>query len=100
MLQPRLHVVPLLAIALGLGCNSQQSVAPKIGVDATVRFAHSVEASCWSLATTSKVYQPVDLPAAFQIEGLVVHVTLRDAPDWLSICSVGPLVHVTSIQAR
>jgi hypothetical protein len=100
MLLQRPHVILLLAITLGIGCNSQQSVAPGVGVDATVRFAHSVEASCWSLATTSTVYQPVDLPSAFQIEGLSVHVVLRDAPDWISICSVGPLVHVASIQAR
>jgi hypothetical protein len=47
-----------------------------------------------------KVYEPVDLPAAFRVEGLAVHVGLSDAPGWATICYAGPLVHVDDIQTR
>src|SRR5437879_4838451 len=100
MFLPRLLTLPLFAATLAVGCNSQQAFAPGRGVDATVRFASAVEGGCWSIATTSQVYQPVDLPAAFRIDGLAVHVVLRDAPGWASICMIGPLVHVDSIRTR
>ena len=100
MLLPRQLTLPLLATTLAVGCNAQQALAPGPGVDATVRFASTVEGGCWSITTTSQVYQPVDLPAAFRVDGLAVHVVLRDAPGWASICMIGPLVHVDSIRTR
>jgi hypothetical protein len=96
-LQRQLTVTGLVA-ALGVGCASP--TAP-LNVDATVRLTHSVETSCWTLVTTAgKVYEPVDLPAAFRVEGLAVHVGLSDAPGWATICYAGPLVHVDDIQTR
>jgi hypothetical protein len=100
MFLPRQLTPPLLTALLAVGCNSQQAFAPGPGVDATVRFASTVEGGCWSVATTTQVYEPVDLPTSFRIDGLAVHVVLRDAPDWGSICMIGPLVHVDSIRTR
>ncbi len=88
----------VLVAALAFGCSSP--TAP-LNVDATVRLASTVEGACWSLVTTTnRVYEPVDLPSAFRIDGLAVHVVLRDAPGWATICYIGPLVHVESIQPR
>ena len=89
----------LLVAALALACSSQQLVTPWLGVDATVRLT-PVEVGCWSLVTTNDVYEPVDLPAAFRVDGLAVHVVLSAVPDAASTCMIGPLVHVNSIQAR
>ncbi len=87
-----------LAAAFALGCTSP--TAP-LGIDATVRFASTVEGGCWSLVTTTqKVYEPVDLPSTFRIDGLKVRVVLSDAAGWATICMIGPLVHIDSIQAR
>src|SRR3989442_15613459 len=76
------------------------SPTASVGLDATVHFATSVESSCWSLVPPTRVYEPVDLPAAFRAEGLKVHVVLSDAPGWATICYVGQLVHVNSIAVQ
>ena len=99
MLLLRRFTLPLLVATLALACNGQDLLTPIQGVDATVRLA-PVEVGCWSLVTTSQVYQPVDLPPAFRIDGLAVHVVLSEVPDWASICMIGPLVHVNSIRVR
>jgi len=94
----RLGALSLLAATLAFGCAS--STAPVVRGNATVRFA-TLEGGCWSIVTTAnKVYEPVDLPSAFRIDGLAVDVVLSDAPGWASICMIGPLVHVDQIQAR
>jgi len=94
----RLGRFSVLVATLTFGCTSP--TAP-LHVDATVRFAATVEGGCWSLVTTANtVYEPVDLPSAFRIESLPVRVVLGDAPGWVSICGAGPLVHVVLIQKR
>ncbi len=89
-------VSALIAI-VAFGCTSPTA---SVGLDATVHFATSVESSCWSLVTPTKVYEPVDLPAAFRGEGLKVHVVLSDATGWATICYAGQLVHVNSIAVQ
>jgi len=86
----------LIAI-VAFGCTSPTA---SVGLDATVHFATSVESGCWSLVTATKAYEPVDLPAAFRLEGLKVRVVLSDAPGWATICYAGQLVHVNSIVTR
>jgi hypothetical protein len=89
--------VSALMASVVFGCTSPTASA---GLEATVHFATSVESSCWSLVTPATVYEPVDLPAAFRVEGLKVHVVLSDAPGWATICYVGQLVHVNSIAVQ
>ena len=93
------RVLSVVAATVALACNS--STMPLFGVDATVRFS-TIEGGCWSLVTSAgqKVYEPVDLPASFHVDGLAVRVVMRDAPDRVSICMIGPLVHVEDIRAR
>ncbi len=99
MLLLRRCAVPVLVATLALACNADHFLTPIQGVDATVRLT-PVEGGCWSIVTPNQVYEPVDLPAAFRIDGLAVHVVLREVPDWASSCMIGPLVHVTSIRVR
>ena len=99
MLLSRALTPTLLAATLALACSSERFLTPLLGVDATVRFA-AIEGGCWSIVTPHQVYQPVDLPATFRIDGLAVHVVLSEVPDWASLCMIGPLVHVNSIRVR
>ncbi len=98
MFLQRQRTFSVLVATLAFGCSSP--TAP-LSVDATVRLASTVEGGCWSLVTaTNTIYQPVDLPSSFRIDGLAVHAVLRDAPGWATICYVGPLVHVDRIRTR
>ena len=86
-----------LITSVAFGCGAPTAA---VGLDATVHFATNVEGGCWSLVTSSKAYEPVDLPDGFRVEGLRVHVVLNDAPGWATTCYVGEVVHVNSIRAR
>lgn len=101
MLQQRQRALSLLLATLALGCSSPSGLGTMLplSADATVRFS-SLEGGCWSLATANAVYEPVNLPSAFRIDGLAVRVVLRDAPDRVSICMMAPLVYVDSIRVR
>jgi hypothetical protein len=82
--------------ACGSGAGTSATAA---GEPATVRFV-DVEAGCWVLETASGRVQPVELAEEFRIDGLEVTVVLRDAPDMMSLCQVGPLKTVESIARR
>jgi len=101
MLLQRQRELSVLLATLAFGCNSPSGLRPPLplSADATVRFV-SLEGGCWSLATANAVYEPVNLPSTFRIDGLAVHVALRDAPDRVSICMMAPLVYVDSIRVR
>jgi hypothetical protein len=88
---------PALIGILALACGAPTA---SVDLDATVHFATNVEGGCWSLVTPTKVYEPLDLPAAFRVEGLTVRVVLSEAPGWATTCYVGELVHVNSIRQR
>jgi len=99
----RQAVIPIL-IALA-ACTSHKPGAPALArsgetaeVEGTVRLVE-IEGGCWIIETAQGRVQPVDLPERFRVDGLAVRVTLRDAPDTMSICQVGPLKHVEAITA-
>jgi hypothetical protein len=70
-----------------------------LATNATVRFV-GIEGGCWSLDTPQGHYEPINLPAEFRVDGLAVRVSLRAAPDMVSICMMGPLVRIDDISAR
>lgn len=75
-------------------------IAPgeSVTANATIQFLN-IEGGCWVVVTSAgQRYEPVNLDAAFRTDGLQVQVVLRDAPGLGSICQVGPLVTVESIQ--
>jgi hypothetical protein len=102
----RVHpaVLPIL-IAIA-ACTADKPGAPSSArsgetaeVEGTVRHV-AVEGGCWIIETAQGRVQPVDLPERFRVEGLAVRVTLRDAPDIVSVCQVGTLKHLDAVTAR
>jgi hypothetical protein len=72
-----------------------------VTLDATVRDMQEIGKGCAHLETTQGRFEPVDLPAEFLVDGLQVRVRLRAAPpDMISICMLGQLVHVESVDRR
>ena len=99
-----------LGVAFLLACGPQSNQAIETGaapiasgevvtIEATVRLL-PVEGGCWVLSTATGRYQPVNLPDAYKSDGKAVRVVMRGATDMMSVCQVGPLVHVDSISAR
>src|SRR5690242_19845665 len=95
--RPVALLAPLL-LATTLACgnakeNAQDPNAPTaplapdqvLNTDATVRHLN-LEGGCWLLETaTGARYQPTELTDAFRVDGMTVSVTLKDAPDMMSI---------------
>jgi hypothetical protein len=103
MIRVRHAVIPLL-IAIA-ACTADKPGAPEAArsgetpeVEGIVRHV-GVEGGCWIIETAQGRVQPVDLPERFRVDGLAVRVTLRDAPDVMSICQVGTLKHVDAVIA-
>ena len=93
----------LIAIA---ACTAVKPGAPErarsgtaVAVEGTVRHL-DVEGGCWVIETAQERVQPADLPERFRVDGLAVRVKLRDAPDLVSICQVGPLKYVDAVMVR
>lgn len=95
--------VALMIVAAAMtACGAQpetDAATARRGEPATVRFVN-VETGCWALELGTQRVQPLDLPDAFKKDGLAVMVELRDAPDMMSVCQVGPLKHVEHIEKR
>ena len=97
------HAVMPILIAI-TACTVDKPGAPSLArsgtmVEGTVRHL-DVEGGCWIIETAQGRVEPVDLPERFRVDGLAVRVTLRDAPDIVSICQVGTLKHVDAVSAR
>lgn len=98
----RLSTVLIVASALscaGAGTGPGTFLNSPLGTNATVRFV-DIEGGCWSLDTPHGHYEPINLPAEFRVDGLAVRVSLRAAPDRVSICMMGQLVRIDAISAR
>jgi hypothetical protein len=102
----RAHQAVMLILIAVAACTADKPGAPEMarsgetpGVEGTVRHV-GVEGGCWVIETAQGRVQPVDLPESFRVDGMAVRVTLRDAPDMMSVCQVGPLKHVDAITAR
>jgi hypothetical protein len=100
----RSAVIPIL-IAIA-ACSADKPDAPTSArsgetaeVDGTVRKV-DVEGGCWIIETSHGRVQPIDLAERYRVDGLAVRVTLRDAPDMMSVCQVGALKHVDAIAVR
>lgn len=101
------RLAPALVALVMLGCQTDTVSVPagppltpdtSINTNATVRYI-DIEGGCWVLETTKGKYQPINLPAQFQIDGLRVYVEFKGAPTIVSICMVAPLVAIERIEA-
>lgn len=102
----------LILVAVALGCRSGNEPALTAGAggpplaanqtlttNATVRLV-AIEGGCWALETSQGAYEPIALPAQFQVDGMQVAVVARGAEHAASICMMAPLVTLDSIRAR
>jgi hypothetical protein len=88
-----LALVPLL----GSCSSSDESTIAK---DGTIRF-QDIEGGCWSIvAADSAVYEPLNLAGEFRVNGLRVSFVARPRAEMASICMVGQIVELISIQRR
>ncbi len=95
----------LLAFALAGACTSELPTDPLKSqthalVNATVEFLN-LEGGCWTISQSEQVYYlPLNLPDQFRRDGLKVRVELLRRDDYGSVCMVGPVVQILSIQSR
>lgn len=92
-LSARLASVALASVLLSTACRSITGATPLIQADGTVH--RSVE-GCFVIRTATQAFQPIALPAAFQIEGLAVHFEARSKPT-PNICMAGDVVELLAI---
>ena len=93
-----LRLAFLLSVSLvALGCRevTGNTLHP---AEATVRFV-DIEGGCWTIVHDQRVYSPLDLPAEFRRDGLRVRVIFERRDDYGSICMVGPIVQLLSIES-
>ena len=67
-----------------------------VSTDATVRLVE-IEGGCWALQTPNGDYEAADLPDAYRVNGLRVHVVMRGARVG-SYCMIAPVVSLDSIR--
>lgn len=98
-----MRIVVIAAATLLIGatnCRLNVNEPSPVVIDATVRLVN-VEGGCWVLETRSgRRYEAAGLPAEFREDGLEVTVELQRRPDLASLCQLGTMVEVLSIEAR
>jgi len=93
-----------LPVVLG-GCSGTAPTDPLRSsshavVNATVQYL-GLEGGCWTLAVAPRSrYLPLNLPDQFRKDGFQVHAELVRRDDYASVCVVGPVVEIVSIQPR
>jgi hypothetical protein len=84
----------LLVSALA-GCRN--ALRPGDTFTATATVDRGVEAGCLVLRAANAVYDPANIPAAFQVPGLQVRFTARYTPR-ATTCMQGDVIQVLSIE--
>ena len=92
------NIVRAAAAALVIavtGCG-MTITTPELDAEGIVRF-FAVEGGCWGIESEGEVYEPIDLPAAVRIDGLVVLFEAEILEDRASTCQIGPIVDLLRI---
>ena len=104
-------VLLLSVVTLGLtGCDAvpwqDDGLAPgdtdeeTIQIEGTVRYLE-LEGGFWAIEGVDETtYDPVNLPEAYQEEGLAVRVQAVVREDLASIHMVGPIIEIRAIEKR
>lgn len=86
----------LLLLSTG-SCDGDDETITVVG---TVDFIQ-VEGGCWSiLAADQTRYEPINLPEEFKQDGLAVRAVLLPRDDLVSICQIGQIVEILTIERR
>lgn len=78
---------------------ASEADGPTIRITGTVR-REEVEGGVWVIRTEEGKYQPMNLPPAFQVDGMAVEAVAVRRTDMVSIGMVGPLVELLRIRRR
>ena len=89
--QFRAAAAALLIAATGCGVTT-----PDLDTDGIVRFV-DVEGGCWGIESDGELYEPIDLPEAMQIDGLVVVFAAEILENRGSFCQIGPVIDLLRI---
>jgi hypothetical protein len=95
-LSARATTTALGIILLGVACHAATAPDAVIRADGTIQ--RSV-GGCYRILTSTHAYQPLSLPATFQVEGLPVHFEARLKPTF-NTCMAGDVVELLSIAQR
>jgi len=56
------------------------------------------EVGCWGIQTSETLYEPDALAEEFRVDALKVRFTADIVDEWTTICSIGPVVKIRSIE--
>lgn len=76
---------------------ASEADGPTIRITGTVEH-QEVEGGVWIIRTDEGKYQPMNLPPAFQVDGMAVEAEAVRRTDMVSIGMVGPLVELLRIR--
>lgn len=76
---------------------ASEADGPTIRITGTVEH-QEVEGGVWVIRTDEGKYQPMNLPPAFQVDGMAVQAEAVRRTDMVSIGMVGPLVELLRIR--
>lgn len=91
--------LPLRAVVLSvfLTLGACGVTDPDLDVEGVVRFV-AVEGGCWAIDVGDERVEPINLPEAFQRDGLEVTFSANEV-DAMSICQIGRLVQIQAIDS-
>lgn len=84
-------------VALMVAAPACDILTPELDGQGVVRFI-DVEGGCWAIESGGDLYEPIDLPEAFEQDGLGVDFEAVERDDLASICQVGPIVELLRIR--
>jgi hypothetical protein len=84
------------AAALLIAATGCAISTPDLDGEGVIRF-FDIEGGCWGIESGGQIYEPIDLPEAMRVDGLVVVFTAEILEDRLSICQIGPVVDLLRI---
>lgn len=97
--RPRLLLLlSVAALALFAAACGLSVTTPDYRTSGTVVFV-DVEGGCWGIETEDERLEPINLPEAFQRDSLDVRFDASRVEEAASICQIGPLVQIHSIDS-
>ncbi len=92
----RVVALALLLLATG-SCNGEDDTITVVG---SVEFIE-VEGGCWSILDVDQTrYEPINLPGEFKKDGLAVRAVVLPREDLGSVCQIGEIVEIVTIERR
>ncbi len=84
-----------MALSMGLLLTSCGILGPDLDEVGTVTLT---VVGCWGIRTTEDLYEPDALAQEFRVDGLQVRFEADFVKESVSICSIGPVVKIKSIE--